>query len=152
MSAAEAEALRDFIARARLVPFVDRGSDFAGCDCYGLVRLLYAEVKGVLLPDLGGIAQGADLSPRAAEVAEACAGTWVEVPRPQAKALDVVLMRGIVAHEGHKASRPVHVGCMVNPGALIHIEEGVGVSLVELNHFRIRRRVDGFYRYSGVAA
>lgn len=35
------------------IPFQDKGCGFEGCDCYGLVRLVYREELGIELPCLG---------------------------------------------------------------------------------------------------
>lgn len=37
------------------IPFKNHGCSFDGCDCYGLVKLLYKEEFGLILPDVGDL-------------------------------------------------------------------------------------------------
>ena len=43
-------SLSDFVG----IPHADLGRDRAGCDCYGLLRLVYAEDLGIALPSFTG--------------------------------------------------------------------------------------------------
>ena len=44
------------------VPFKPRGRDFSGCDCLGLVILIYKEELGIILPDYLDIDYDCDLN------------------------------------------------------------------------------------------
>lgn len=44
------------------IPFKHRGRDFNGCDCFGLVRLIYEQERGILLPDYLEIDYNCDLN------------------------------------------------------------------------------------------
>jgi hypothetical protein len=37
------------------IPWIDRGRGIAGCDCYGLLRLVLSELRGVELPSLSDL-------------------------------------------------------------------------------------------------
>ena len=40
----------EFIVKAIKVPFVDKGREYSGWDCWGSVCCFYRDVKGVILP------------------------------------------------------------------------------------------------------
>lgn len=98
------------------LPFVVHGRDRAsGVDCWGLVRLVYADRYGIELPSW---ADGyLDLSDRdgigAALAAER--QVWQAVDRPAEG--DVVLMR---------AGTLPHVGVWLTPRRMLHTRERVG--------------------------
>lgn len=125
--------------------FLDGGRDRRGVDCWGLVSLAFKTEKGIDLPTYGDvpahellkvarqIARDRDLSP------------WKIVLEPEP--FDVVLMRG-----GINASRafPVHVGVMVDRDHVMHIEEGISVTTVPINHSSIGHRIIGLRRHEAL--
>lgn len=44
------------------IPFKHKGRDFKGCDCFGLVRLIFKEERGIELPDYLEIDYDCDLN------------------------------------------------------------------------------------------
>lgn len=131
------------------VPFKDRGSSRDGCDCWGLCSMVFQDRLGIKLPDYPEIPEGANLAKIRAILAAAGGPQWTEIPRGEEQAFDVVLMRSIVSVDDRRHSRPIHIGCVLSPGAMIHIQEKTGVSIV--NYRRdpmIRNRVTGFYRFN----
>ena len=145
---AEAPLSESFAFAYLGIPFGDRGSSRDSCDCWGLVSLLYRERLGVALPLYPEIETVKDPAMFRTFVRESKGEQWEEIPAGSEQPYDVVLMRGIVEVEGRKASRPIHVGCVVRPGQLIHTEQGIGVSIVDYrNHTSIKHRVISFFRY-----
>jgi cell wall-associated NlpC family hydrolase len=130
------------------IPFKERGCDYHGCDCWGLVRLILLEQQNIELPTYSEVEEGANLQKLKAIGGAALSEQWEEITKGDERAFDVVLMKGQIEHEGSKYSRPIHIGCVVKPGMLIHIELGSEVSVVDYrNHPRVKHRVVGFYRY-----
>jgi cell wall-associated NlpC family hydrolase len=116
------------------IPFVDRGYSHAGCDCWGLVRLVYAEVLGVDLPDY----------PISAFDAEAAAAEFpkhvdeyqrVRTPQP----LDIVL---ISVNHGHLD----HVGIYGGHGKFLHTTLRTGSVVARVVSPMWKTKVRGFYR------
>ena len=122
------------------VPFVDGGRILAGCDCWGLVRLVLREQCLIELPDYGEIS-ARDLARVTATMRrEADAEPWCPVEREQVRQFDVVLMRG----------RPLHVGVMLSAARVLHVEAKTGSVCVEVSHPSVHSRLLGFRRYQSL--
>ena len=118
------------------VPFVDGGRDIDGLDCWGLVRLIYANELDVVLPSYGEIS-AADLIRVARSIGAGQEG-WTPVDEPQA--FDVVVMRF------YGRSWTGHVGIMVDGKSMIHTEKATDVACVPVNHFTVRDRISSIRR------
>jgi len=130
-----------WVSRYVGVPFKDQGRTFQGCDCWGLVRLIYLHELKIELPEYGEIS-ATDLR----EVSKYITGNndiepWVAIDTPEA--FDVVVMRF------HGSKHVGHVGVVVDATLpqLIHTERGHDSVVVALGDMRIRNRVVGFRRH-----
>ncbi len=123
------------------LPFLDGGRGPGGCDCWGLVRLVYERELGIELPSYGDTSAH-DLM-RAARAIDA--GKDGEAWRPvQAGALqpfDVVVMR----YAGRRLVG--HVGLATGPRSVLHIEEFSAAVHIPLNHWSIRERIACYRRH-----
>lgn len=134
------------------VPFKDGGRDFAGFDCWGLVRrLLEDEAKVIGLPDYGET-PAAEFSAVARDIAGAEASpTWTKVDRRQGRCFDVVTMLGHQRIDGRLHNLVCHVGVLVDPAHVLHVEAVTDSAIVRLDHPSMRLRVAGFYRHRDLA-
>lgn len=123
------------------IPFVDGGRDRAGCDCWGLVRLVFAEVLGIDLPTYGEIS--------AREVArvtrtirdDSAAAPWFPVAGA-ARPFDVLVMVG----------RPLHVGVMVDARHVLHVEAATAAVIVPVDRApQVRWRRLSLHRHEALA-
>lgn len=121
-------------------PFADGGRGPAAFDCWGLVRDVLAARAGIALPVYGEVPAAHLAAVARALRAGAAAEEWraVHVPAP----LDVVLMRS-----PRGGAAVVHVGVMVEPARMLHVEEAAAVVAVGLDHWSVRGRVLGFRRH-----
>ena len=127
------------------IQFRQDGRDRAGCDCWGLYRLILLERKGIELP-LHPEQTSLSQARRITEESES--PLWKKLEPGQEQELDCILMRGQFMHEGRLRSRPIHIGCVLGQGLLIHTEVGAGTTIVSYAQSpMIRNRVVGFYRY-----
>lgn len=135
------------------IPFKDRGIDHAGCDCWGLVRLIMFEQCDIVLPLYPGISPGATYAKLKAIVGAARSEEWAEITTGNETTFDVALMKGHIEDindTGRIVAAPIHIGLVVGRHTLIHIEKGSNVSLANYNtHMRLKNRIHGFYRYRG---
>ena len=119
------------------IPYLEHGRDRAGCDCWGLVRLVLAEQFGRNLPDLGdeyGPVE-ADLTSRLID------STKPLVEADQVRAwkpgdIAVVKVLGI----------PSHVGVVVGPWHMLHVQRGTAAHVARLDSAKYVHRLEGVYR------
>lgn len=114
------------------IPVVPGGRSRAGVDCWGLVRLVYKEERGIDLPAYDGV----DWS-RSAEVWEAIAkteadGEWLPIVKEDRLPFDVVVLR--------IKGTPWHIGVLLNRDQFMHADpvRGICVERVESLHWRNR--------------
>lgn len=124
------------------IPFKPDGRDRSGCDCWGLVHLIYRERLGIELPDYRGIFTDQSLATlrRVAEVMNQNRESWQKVDTPQP--YDVVMMRS--------GKYTWHVGIVVSKNYMLHIMEGIDSCLEEYTGIMWKNRVAEFRRYPGV--
>lgn len=119
------------------VPFKDRGRDASGCDCWGLVRLVYAQEKRIALPDyLECYETSNDRDTLAATISSEWQG-WIMPDKPEEFDVIVLRMRGV----------PMHVGIITKRGWMLHCARGVGTAHEPFNNMRWRDKVEGFGRW-----
>jgi hypothetical protein len=107
------------------------------------VRLVHASESGIDLPDYGEI--GAfELAAIARHMRyDADADPWVKVTDVPRRPLDVVVMRRF----GDHGRAPIHVGVMVSPRRMLHVEEPADSHVVPLDHPIVKTRILDFYRH-----
>jgi cell wall-associated NlpC family hydrolase len=125
------------------LPYRAQGRTRLGCDCYGLVRLVYAEVFGVPLPSYAAaydLEQGRAGWPAVADTITLGLAQWHAVDRPAVQIGDGVVFR--------IAGQPMHMGIIAGTGPVrvLHIEHGINAVLEPLDSTMWNRRILGFYR------
>lgn len=125
------------------IPFVDRGRTAAGCDCFGLVRLVMARRAGIVLADYGFVA-ARDRTTVNAEIVKAKADRelWHPVPIGHARPFDLVPMTEMVRRQdGSSDLDDCHIGIMVTANHVLHTEMASGPVCVEIAHPSIVHRL-----------
>lgn len=125
------------------IPFLDHGRDRAGCDCWGLVRLVLAEQAGLDLPSYGEISAD-ELLAVSRRIRQATDnGPWRRVDGEPRRALDVVVMHSLA----EAAAAPVHVGVMLDARRMLHTVKAADSHVVPLSHPSVASRIVGIFRH-----
>lgn len=120
------------------IPYLDKGRDHAGIDCWGIVRLVLAEQFGVVLPSYDGLyADGDDWAAIGAAVRAGLTDGWDPVTATHAGDLAILKI----------AKRPWHCAVMIGPLHFLHANPGDSVVVDRLDSARWARRLEGLYRH-----
>lgn len=133
------------------LPYRDAGRDHKGCDCWGLVKLVLAEQRGLAVPDYGCV--DALHYPAVARTiaADSEIDPWRVVPLSEARMFDVVLMLGPVRENGRERQLPTHTGIMTGPTHLLHTERAVDCVHLPISHKSVRHRIVTVIRHKDLA-
>ena len=127
-------SLTEFTIKSVGVPFLDRGRERSGWDCWGMLHALFLKVFSIRLPDDSTLScqDIKEVSRRLAEGARA----WVEVPRGSERPGDVLMIR------------PCHVGVVLGQRRMLHCREGAGTCIDRYDSAIWRQRISGIYRHA----
>ncbi|MEW6263388.1 MAG: NlpC/P60 family protein [Thermodesulfobacteriota bacterium] len=119
------------------LPFREAGRERStGLDCWGLVRLVLAEKLGLDLPSFEGVAyrKGCDMAALGETMREfrRCLH-WAPVLQGQEECFDLIWLR--------TAGAPIHVGLVVAPGWMLHVEQGCDSVIESYTGLRWKRRI-----------
>lgn len=124
------------------LPFKEKGRDRSGVDCWGLVRLVLGEQWGIALPSYTDHYACALERKEIARLIAGEKGAWRDVGRGAERPGDVLLIRQV--------GDECHVGLVVAPGLMLHVEAGIDAALERYDGLKWRPRVVGIYRWAGL--
>jgi hypothetical protein len=129
-----------WVSRYIGIPFVSGGRGLAGCDCYGLVRLVLRDQFGYQLPPL-------DLAYKnACDTAEAA--PLIQRYTPLLKGNQLSNPEGGSVAVIRCCGRTSHVGVFVDGECILHTLPGIGAHCAGTGHLFLRGAVEGIYRVS----
>lgn len=128
------------------LPWASKGRDRSGCDCWGLLRLVLDErfgLAGLPLLDEHEYRDDGDHAALARSMTGFRDLHFLPVAMGQERTGDAIMvrMRGL----------PFHVGVVVAPGWMLHIEEGKDACLECYLRTAWKRRIEGVYRHVRLA-
>lgn len=126
------------------VPFVDKGRDPAGWDCWGLLRWIYGEHFGILLASYTDRYASADAAAEIAAVMVGEMACWRELRAPLQGGERVRLGDGILMRKGRHNT---HVGVALDRRRMLHVDVGIDTEIEDFDGLLWGRRVAGIYRH-----
>lgn len=132
------------------LPYRDHGRDFDGCDCWGLVRLVYRDQAGIELPSYdeayASIAERREIAAIVAE--EEASPTWTLITwdwrSAEAARLDIaVFVDGAYGR---------HVGIVLKPGLMLHLARRDCSKIESYRDTRWADRLTGIHRHASQCA
>jgi len=123
------------------VPYVEKGRDRSGWDCWGMVRHILAEQRGLVLPSY---TERYTTDRDRLEIEALMRGEilehWTMIPLSDARPFDGVLIR-ILGH-------PIHCGLVVQPPFFLHAIRRIGTVMERWDSAIWEKRVLGAARWS----
>lgn len=121
------------------LPYADRGRDRAGVDCWGLVRLVYADLYGIELPDYSEAYVSAVEGAEIARIVDAAEGVdWKPIGKPSRA--DLMVFR--------QGRYRCHVGLFVASGLMLHVAEGHSARIEPYSVGQWLPRLTGTFRHA----
>lgn len=122
------------------LPYTDRGRTRSGVDCWGLVRLVYAEQFGLILPSYDADYDHSDDVRRVGTLILREQQSWRHIEKGKELPGDVIVM---------KLKRlPYHVGIVLGGGYMLHIERGAHCCKESYETILYKNGIDGFRRHN----
>lgn len=122
------------------IPYADMGRDRAGCDCWGLARLVYAERLEVDLPSYaGGYVSAEEQAEVSALIGQETEGS-VWLTSPLQNTFDLLVFR----HGRHQS----HIGIVVERGLMLHMATDDQSKLERFDQGRWKSRLVGAFSHN----
>lgn len=103
----------------RLIPYVEKGRDWSGCDCWGLARLVLLTEKGLVLPSYADSYENTDDGRGIASSLDDFLPAWRQLDQPEPFAVALIQW----------STGLLHCGIVVHPGLILHAAKGKGVAV-----------------------
>lgn len=123
------------------LPFIPDGRSRDGLDCWGLVKLVYEEQLGIILPSYDGVFKEDNIKNLrvVSDLMDKEREKWIRVEKPTE--FDVLMMR----IQGRVIS---HVGIYLNKNKMLHIIKGISSVIEPTTGINWKDRIVGAYRHA----
>lgn len=118
------------------IPYKEHGSSFAGCDCYGLIRLIYSEELEIKLPDYA--CEDRKNKKQIYEAIERNIQDWKKI-------YTVDPGKSVILINIH--SFPIHMGLVVSKTEMIHTMKNHASVMETFTSFKWSTRIEGYYQW-----
>jgi cell wall-associated NlpC family hydrolase len=121
------------------IPFVDRGCDTNGCDCYGLVKLFYATEFNITIPDFHSGCK--DTRRIFIDYLHQISRYWDTIEYNNIEFGDVIAM----AYDPSHPKIVQHFAIYIGNGKILQALDKIGVFICDINEYT--RYIKGIYRW-----
>jgi cell wall-associated NlpC family hydrolase len=121
------------------LPFEDHGRNRAGLDCWGLVRLVLQEQRGIALPSFATEYRRTTDTQKISDLILRETPAWAMIAGGEEALGDIIILR--------QRGAPMHVGFVLGDKHMLHIEHGINSAIEDYSTVRWRDRIFGFFRY-----
>lgn len=134
----------DWVAAYVGIPFLAHGRTREGCDCWGLLRLVWREQFGFDVPSHDGPSWEPGTPPEEiARIIDRESRRYAEIPRGEEQPGDGLVIR--------MPAGEIHVALVVAPGWMLHIEDACAATVESYQGLRWARRIARVHRVQAVA-
>jgi len=119
------------------IPFKNKGRDFDGCDCWGLVRLIYHTEFNIELPSFVDVYKDANESKKISKAITENR-SLINYKENEAPEYGDIVVFNI-------QKMPFHVGVYVGRGMVLHVMRGMNSACERISLGKLKGRVEGFY-------
>ena len=119
------------------IPYKNKGRDINGCDCWGLIRLIYINEYGITLPILSSNYEEAS---DAIEVGYTVENEKLSIRNKQK---NIPEYGDLIIFNINR--NPCHIGMYIGKNRVLHILKGTDSVIESLNSFRLKGRIEGYY-------
>jgi hypothetical protein len=119
------------------IPFLDKGRDINGIDCWGLVRLVYKQEYNIDLPNFSTDYE-ADDTERMKDLLAQYKEGWEKIDTPQEGCIVLFSILGIESH----------MGIAVSSTHFLHARDRYDSAIESFDSVGWKNRITGFYKYS----
>jgi cell wall-associated NlpC family hydrolase len=121
------------------IPWRLRGRDFDGCDCWGIVWLVFKHELGIELPSYTDHYLSVEDKKAIAALIARERSPWREIDKGGERRFDAAILRNDSSHS--------HIGLITRRGRLLHIFEGRASEVVSYDEGLFKRQIIGFFRH-----
>ena len=119
------------------IPFLDKGRDINGIDCWGLVRLVYKQEYSIDLPNFSTNYEAEDAERMSDLLAQYKEG-WEKIDAPTEGCIVLFNILGVESH----------MGIAVSSTHFLHARDRRDSAIESFESVAWRNRITGFYKYS----
>lgn len=121
------------------IPFKDKGRDFKGCDCFGLVKLYYKNELGIEIPETNITAD----QPKRIMInyLNEISKNWTKIESPEKNCVVAFAM-----HEEHP-KLVTHFAVMIDDKTILHTLNKSNSHKLSIDDIRVKSFIRGYFKW-----